>query len=127
MSGKRILIIDDDLATLHALKKVLQAEGYAVKTAKSATEVLNGVSPNQPDLILLDVMIPGLSGYLACQKLKERFENCPVIMISGLWQKQDIERGYWFGADAYLTKPLDFDALFESIARLLNPQVENIT
>jgi two-component system response regulator MprA len=118
MKKKTIFIIDDDPDILLTLKLALEQEDYRVETAENVVDMLEKSSRTPPDVILLDVMLPWLSGYSSCDALKSRFDNCPVIMISALSQRQDIERGMWSGADEYLTKPLDLDFLFERIRDL---------
>ncbi|MFQ5771614.1 MAG: response regulator transcription factor [bacterium] len=115
---KMIVIVDDDPDILLTLRLALQKEGYGVETAESVAELLEGFPSVKPDLILLDVMLPWMSGYDICYTLKNQFNDCPVIMISALGQRADIERGFWCGADEYFTKPLDLDVLLEKISEL---------
>lgn len=118
MDNKIIFIVDDDPDILFTLKLVLEKEGYRVETAENVVDLMEKSPPVQPDLILLDVMMPWVSGNSACYALKGRFNNCPVIMISALSQRPDIERGIWCGADEYFTKPLDLEVLLRKIGEL---------
>lgn len=118
--AKSIFIIDDDTSVLRMLERKLEAEGYFVTTAESIVELLESTLAPPPDLILLDIMMPWMSGFNACSELKALFADCPVIIISALSQKRDIERGLRSGADDYFTKPFDMAALCERIEQLIN-------
>jgi len=118
MNRKVIFIVDDDPDILMTLRMALEKEGYRVETAENVIELLEKSAHVPPDVILLDVMLPWVSGYSSCYALKSRFNNCPVIMISARSQRTDIERGMWSGADEYLTKPLDLEFLLERISEL---------
>jgi len=118
MHKELIVIVDDDPDILLTLRLALEKEGYRVKTAESVAELLEKFPLRKPGLILLDVMLPWMSGYDLCRTLKEQFDNCPIIMISALGQRTDIERGFLSGADEYFTKPLDLDVLLAKIHEL---------
>ena len=115
---KTIVVIDDDPDILLTLKLSLEREGYRVKTAESVSDLLDKPLKPAPDLILLDVMLPWMSGYDLCYALKAQHNHCPVIMISARSQRVDIERGFWSGADDYFTKPLDLNVLLAKIEAL---------
>lgn len=115
---KTVVVVDDDPDILSTLRLALEQEGYRVVTAESAVQLLTKFPPVKPDLILLDVMLPWMSGYDICYTLKQKFNNCPIIMISARSQRPDIERGFWSGADEYLTKPLELDLLLEKVGEL---------
>lgn len=115
---KMIVVVDDDPDILSTLRLALEKEGYRVATAESAVALLTKLPPMGPELILLDVMLPWVSGYDICHILKSKFDNCPIIMISGRSQRADVERGFWSGADEYFTKPLDLDVLLEKVQEL---------
>lgn len=115
---KMIVVVDDDPDILSTLSLALEKENYRVTTAESAVALLTKLPPVKPELILLDVMLPWISGYDICQVLKNKFNNCSIIMISAHNQRADIERGLWSGADEYFTKPLDLDVLLEKVQEL---------
>jgi len=117
---RSIFIIDDDTSILKVLRHRLESEGYSVTTAESIVELLERATAPAPDLILLDVMMPWMSGLNACSELKALFPDCPVIVVSALSRKEDIERGLRSGADDYFTKPFDMTALCERIEQLIN-------
>lgn len=117
-SKKMIVIIDDDPDILLTLKLVLEKEGYRAEITQSVAELLENFPTAMHDLILLDVMLPWMSGYDICYTLKGQYSDCPIIMISARSQRTDIERGIWCGADDYFTKPLDLDALLAKVKEL---------
>jgi two-component system KDP operon response regulator KdpE len=103
---KKILIIDDDPAFLNLVEQVLTQKGYEVLKASSGREGLRLIFDQRPDLVLLDVMIPGVDGWQVCSRIRE-ISDIPIIMITGRHKsEEDIVRGLDYGADDYLTKPL---------------------
>lgn len=118
MRKKLIVIVDDDPDILLTLKLALEKEGYRVVTAESVAELLERSLPAKPDLVLLDVMLPWMSGYDICYTLKGQYNDCPIIMISARSQRADIERGFWSVADEYFTKPLELDVLLDKVKEL---------
>jgi two-component system KDP operon response regulator KdpE len=103
---KKILVVDDDPAQLRLADQVLSGNGYEVLTANSGQEALRVLFEQRPDLVLLDVMMPGLDGWQTCSCIRE-ITDIPVIMLTGKRNAEDdIVRGLECGADEYLTKPL---------------------
>lgn len=102
-----ILLVDDEPMNLHLLKSILSND-YAPVFAKNGPEALNQAFHHQPDLILLDVMMPGMDGYSVCQQLKAdaRTEKIPVIFVSAMSDVQDETRGFEAGAVDYISKPI---------------------
>jgi len=117
----RILVVDDIAANRKLLEARLSAEYYDVITAGCGREALAAVERNPPDLILLDVMMPDLSGYDVCTQLKadHRYSHIPVVMVTALDSPQDMVQGLESGADDFLTKPLDNLALFARVRNLV--------
>ena len=109
---KTILIVDDDVCIGDMLQEVLVKEGYRAARAYSGTEALLYLSGNRPDLILLDLMLPGLSG----EELLPLIEDIPVIVISAKSETSDKVELLLGGADDYITKPFDTDELLARIA-----------
>lgn len=116
---KRILIADDDPVILRLIQVNLELEGYEVLTANNGQEAVDIATAELPDLVILDIMMPRLDGYQACQKLKEEATttNLPVIFLSAKAQQGDIEKGKSFGVVDYLTKPFDPSELLEVVER----------
>lgn len=105
----RILIVDDDPQIVHILSRLLQREGYLVETAVNGVEALTRVDEQQPDLILLDVVMPEMDGFTLCQRLKddERTALIPITMLTGRDDHENHRRGIEAGADDFLAKPFD--------------------
>jgi CheY-like chemotaxis protein len=118
---KRILICDDDPAILRVLQVNLEVEGYTTLLAHHGEEALEVAARENPDLIILDIMMPRLDGYQTCERLKadEMLKDIPVVFLSAKAQQSDIEKGKTYGVADYLTKPFDPDVLVETIERLL--------
>ena len=118
---KRILICDDDPAILRVLQVNLEVEGYTTLLARHGEEALDVAANENPDLIILDIMMPRLDGYQTCERLKanDSLKDIPVVFLSAKAQQSDIEKGKTYGVADYLTKPFDPDVLVETIERLL--------
>lgn len=117
----RILVVDDIAANRKLLEARLSAEYYDVTAVGCGKAALAAVEQNPPDLILLDVMMPDLSGYDVCAQLKgdHRYSHIPVVMVTALDSPQDMVQGLESGADDFLTKPLDNLALFARVRNLV--------
>lgn len=110
----KVLVIDDDTDLLKLLRLGLEQEGYAVLTAIDGSQGLRTAFGAHPDLIILDVMMPGMSGLETCQRLRELSE-VPIIMLTAKASEADVVKGLRLGADDYITKPF---SLAEVIARV---------
>ena len=117
----RVLVVDDILANVKLLEAKLTAEYFDVLTARSGVEALEVVQRSVPDIILLDVMMPGMDGFEVCQRLKSnpQTQHIPVIMVTALDQPQDRVKGLEAGADDFLTKPVSDVALFSRVKSLV--------
>lgn len=116
---KRILIADDDPVILRLIQVNLELEGYEVITANNGQEAVDTAMAEHPDLVILDIMMPRLDGYQACEQLKasDVTKQIPVIFLSAKAQQGDIEKGQSFGVAAYLTKPFDPSELLEVVEK----------
>ena len=117
----RVLIADDNPANVRILSMRLAADGYDVVTARDGEEALAVAHESQPDLILLDVMMPKLDGITVCRRLKEAQETSftPIILVTAMTEAKDIVAGLEAGADEYLTKPVDHAALSARVRSML--------
>jgi len=107
--GPLLIVADDEPVNLQILDSFLRMEGYRVKTAQDGPEALELVAQEKPELLLLDVMMPGMSGYQVCEQVRQRFDHAelPVIMLTALSQTNDRVKGFDSGANDYLTKPFN--------------------
>jgi class 3 adenylate cyclase/CheY-like chemotaxis protein len=117
----RILIVDDTPANVHILQVRLAAHGYDIVTAHDGEEALAAVQTAQPDLILLDVMMPKLDGFEVCRRLRANasIPFIPIIMVTAKSNSEDIVAGLEAGGDEYLTKPVDQAALVARVKSML--------
>ncbi len=116
--SKRILIVDDEPRYLRLLEANLRTEGYEVATAQDGVQALDVFSAQPIDLVLLDVMMPRLDGFGACQRLRE-FSNVPIVILTARGEEQDRVRGLDLGADDYLVKPFSATELLARVRAVL--------
>src|SRR5690242_21084760 len=102
---QRILIIEDEPALLRGLTDTFAAKGFEVLTAQEGATGLELALDRNPDLILLDIMLPKVNGYEICRTLRERGLEAPILMLTAKGQEEDIVLGLNLGADDYITKP----------------------
>lgn len=116
-----ILIVDDNEQNLELIEAYLEDVGASLRTAKDGLEALAKVQQQLPDLILLDVMMPHMSGFQVCRKLKasDATRHIPVIIVTALGEVSDIERAKEIGADDYLVKPVNKPDLIERVHKWL--------
>lgn len=121
MAKKRILLVDDEVDFVEVLRARLEDNNYEVIVAYDGEEGLEKAEREDLDLIILDIMLPKISGFDVCRKLKidENFKNIPIIMLSAKFQANDINFGMAMGADAYVTKPFEPRVLLEKMLELL--------
>lgn len=119
---KRILIVDDEAfirVLLVQTMEDLRYEGVDLMTAADGEEALALVERHRPNLVFLDVMMPTLSGYEVCKRIKETYPETYVIMLTAKGQIVDREKGEALGTDEYITKPFDPDYLLKRAAQIL--------
>ena len=122
VSMQRVLVIDDDPAVTSLLKRGLYYEGFAVETAQSGAEGLAIARERPSDLVILDVMMPGLNGFEVLQRLRAADENLPVLMLTARDAPSDQVQGLESGADDYVIKPFTFEVLLARVHALLRRQ-----
>src|SRR5258707_5176834 len=118
--GKRILIVDDDLSIQRILRKNLQVNNYDVLVAENGQQAVEMTQLNQPDLILLDLWLPGeIDGMIVCQRVREINRKVPIIILSARNEERQKVQLLDLGADDYLTKPFSNDELLARVRACL--------
>ncbi len=119
--GKKILVVDDEPDLLVAIKIRLKAAGYDVEVAKDGAEGLEKARTVEPNLILLDLMLPKMNGYKVCRFIKfdEKYKHIPIIMLTARAEEDDRILGMETGANLYMTKPFNNKELLENIKKLI--------
>ena len=115
----KVLVIDDDETIVRALRKGLESSGFAVESARDGVDGLWMATETAADVIVLDVMLPGVNGYRVCRTLRERGIWTPVLMLTAKGGEHDEAEGLDLGADDYLAKPFSFPVLVARLRALL--------
>jgi len=121
-----ILVIDDDEKITSMLRRGLAFEGYSVRTARNGTDGLEAVLQEEPDLIVLDIMMPGLDGWEVCRRLREAGSRMPILMLTAKDEVSDRVRGLDAGADDYLMKPFALEELLARVRALLRRSSQTV-
>jgi len=118
---KKIMVVDDEPYIARVIKFKLEQEGYIVISANDGITGLNKIREEKPDLVLLDVMMPGMTGYEVCQKIKGDAElaGIPVVILTAKGQERDREQGLSVGASDYITKPFSPNRLLELVRTMV--------
>lgn len=119
MMKAHILVVDDDPRITDLLRRVLAYEGYSVATAATGTEALNRTLERPPDMVVLDIMLPGLNGLEVAQRLRGAGDNVPILMLTARDAIADRVKGLETGADDYLVKPFAPEELVARVKALL--------
>src|SRR4030066_2396459 len=122
MNPKKILVVDDEVDLVETVRFPLEMEGYHVLVSYNGEDALNQARKENPDLILLDLILPKLDGYKVCRLLKfdEHYKHIPILMMTAKSQEKDKLMGKETGANEYITKPFDMEELKEKIKAYLN-------
>jgi len=115
---EKILVVDDEASIVEIVKFNLEKEGYRVVTAMDGYDALSAFQKESPDLIILDVMMPGMDGYAVCRKIRET-SNVPIIMVTARAEEIDTVLGLEMGADEYVTKPFSVRELMARVRTAL--------
>ena len=120
-TGRHILVVEDEEHLATGIKYNLDAEGYRVTTVGDGPAALRVVeeNPDDVDLVILDLMLPGMSGYAVCEALRNAGRHMPILILSARTLSEDRTRGFDVGADQYLMKPFDLDEFLSRIKNLL--------
>ena len=115
--SKKVLIVDDEVNIVISLEFLMEQAGYTVDVARSGDEALAKVAEFRPDLILLDVMLPGINGFDICQRIRQTpaWQHMKVVMLTAKGREVEITKGLALGADAYITKPFSTKALLAEV------------
>ncbi|MFO1324875.1 MAG: response regulator [Burkholderiales bacterium] len=119
--AKKILIADDEPNIVVSLEFLMKQKGYDVRTVGNGDDALRSIAEFAPDLVLLDVMMPRLSGYEVCQKMRENpaWAGIRIVMLSAKGRDIEVSKGMAVGADAYVTKPFSTSDLMAQVRALL--------
>jgi two-component system, OmpR family, alkaline phosphatase synthesis response regulator PhoP len=120
-SAHQILVVEDERHLAMGIKFNLEEEGYRVTTVGNGPAALELLDENDTeiDLIILDIMLPGMSGYSVCEALRNRGSDVPILILSARTLSEDRKRGFDVGANQYLAKPFDLDELLSRVKNLL--------
>ncbi len=118
MSMERILVADDDKNICELLRLYLEKEQYSVAIANDGNEAISKFNSHNPDLVLLDIMMPGLDGWQVCREIRKK-SNCPIILVSAKGETFDKVLGLELGADDYVVKPFDAKEIIARIKAVL--------
>jgi DNA-binding response OmpR family regulator len=121
MNKKKILLVDDEAELVDVVKMRLEASDYEVVTAYDGQQALEKARGDSPDLIILDLMLPKMDGYMVCGLLKKdvRYNKIPIIMFTARAQEEDVVLGENLGADSYIIKPFEPEILLLKIKEVL--------
>ncbi|NGP57723.1 response regulator transcription factor [Paenibacillus thiaminolyticus] len=124
MTRSTIMVVDDDEKITSMLRRGLVFEGYEVRTATNGSEGLREMMIREPDLLILDVMMPEVDGWEVCRRLREAGSTVPVLMLTAKDEVQDRVHGLDLGADDYLVKPFALEELLARVRALLRRRTE---
>ena len=117
----KILIADDEENIVMSLEFLMEQAGYQVRVAHTGQEALSAIQEWKPDLVLLDVMMPQMSGYDVCQRVRQQpeLQATKIVMLTAKGREAEVTKGMALGADTYVTKPFSTKALLADVQRIL--------
>ena len=120
--SKEILIVEDEPGVMAAIRFLMEQQGYNVSVAEKGEDALDLISTNKPHLVLLDIMLPGMSGWEVCETIRSNpeYRNVKIAFLTARRDEAEIARGLDMGADAYITKPFNNDQLIARVKALLH-------
>jgi len=126
MAGKKILVVEDEVPVAMVIRANLQSAGYKVVEAYTGLSGWQKAQQEKPDVVVLDVMLPELNGWGVLKRIRadESLRDTPVVMLTALTEDADVAKGWELGADIYLPKPFEPDALVSVVNRLLSARGE---
>ena len=121
MSRKKILVVDDSKTALFMVTTILKKEPYELITAQDGQQAVEVAAAQQPDLILMDVIMPRMTGFEACRELKQREDTkaIPVILVTTRGEEANVETGFESGCNDYVTKPINAQELLAKVRDLV--------
>ena len=120
--AKDILIVDDELDVIIPIQFLMEQQGYSVMTAQRGEDALDLIYQYKPDLVLLDIMLPGIDGWQVCEivRLNPNYRDIKIIFLTARGRKEEIAKGLALGADDYITKPFSNAQLVAKVKALLD-------
>lgn len=120
--AKRVLIVDDEPNIVISLEFLMRQSGYEIRVARDGREAETALAEYQPDLVLLDVMLPHKSGFELCQTIRENpdWKSLKIVLLTAKGREMDITKGLSLGADDYVTKPFSTKELVDKVNALIN-------
>jgi DNA-binding response OmpR family regulator len=118
---KKVLIVDDEPSIIMSLDFLMRKAGYSVMVARDGNEAIRHVDQDEPDVVVLDIMMPLVDGYEVCEYIKKKKKlDSKVIFLTAKSREEDIEKGFAAGADDYMTKPFSTKKLVEKVKQLID-------
>ncbi len=124
--SKEILIVEDEPGVVVAIRFLMEQQGYTIRVAERGKEALELIFKYKPDLVLLDIMLPGMSGWEVCEIIRSNpdYRTVKIVFLTARGDEAEIARGLALGADAYITKPFSNDQLIAKVKSLLENAIE---
>jgi len=120
---KNVLVVEDNKENAELLFEALEAKGYKVRIVRRGDQVENAVKSQRPDLVLMDIHLPGIDGYMATRRLKSdpSTRDIPVIAVTAYTMEWDREKALWAGCNDYISKPVNIQELYTKVKKFIDP------